>query len=221
MVQRSPFMTLLARDITLGLRVGGGGSVPVVFFVIVVAMVPFAVGAETRLLSDIAPGMIWIGVLLASLLSLDRLFQADFDDGSFELFLYSGLPVPLIVVAKCLAFWMTTALPLILAAPILGILLNLPLEVFVSMVIALVLGTPALTLIGAVGAALTVGLRRGGLLLSLLSLPFCVPVLIFGVGASSGGELAGANLMLLTAVSLIACVFGPWASAAALRLNLT
>jgi len=184
-------------------------------------MVPLGVGPEGNLLAKIAAGMIWVGVVLASLLSLDRLFQADYEDGSLDLLFLSPLPLPALVLAKCFAHWLTTGLPLVVAAPILGVLLNMPVEIYPALLISLLIGTPALSLIGAIGAALTVGLRRGGLLLSLLVLPLCVPTLIFGVGAAGKAEMWSANMMLMSAVSLVFLLVSPIASAAALRLNMT
>jgi heme exporter protein B len=213
-------LVLLRRDLALAARIGGSGLLAVVFFVILISMVPLGVGPDGALLAKIAAGMIWVGVVLASLLSLDRLFQADYEDGSLDLLMLSPMPLPSLVLAKCLAHWLTTALPLIVVAPLLGVLLNMPPDRFVPLIVSLLVGTPALSLIGAIGAGLTVGLRRGGLLLSLVVLPLCVPTLIFGVGAV--GPLGGsANLMLLGAVSLVFLVVSPVASAAALRLNLT
>lgn len=178
----------------------------------------FGIGPDGALLAKIATGMIWVGVVLASLLSLDRLFQADFEDGSLDLMFLSPLPLPALVLGKCAAHWLTTAVPLIVVAPLLGVLLNLPSETFGALLLSLLVGTPALSLIGAIGAGLTVGLRRGGLLLSLLVLPLCVPTLIFGVGAASGFT---SNFFLLGAVSLVLLVVSPIASAAALRLNVS
>ncbi len=212
---------LVRRDLLLAARIGGGGLLAVVFFTILVTLVPFGVGAEGALLGRIASGMIWVGVLLASLLSLDRLFQADFEDGSLDLLVLSPLPLPALVLAKCLAHWVTTGLPLVLAAPVLGLLLSLPTDSYLALLVGLLIGTPALSLIGAVGAALTVGLRRGGLLLSLLVLPLCIPTLIFGVGAASSAEIWDGNMMLLSAVTLVFLAISPVASAVALRLNMT
>jgi heme exporter protein B len=211
---------LMRRDLALAARIGGGGLLAVVFFVILISLVPLGVGPDSALLAKISVGMIWVGVVLASLLSLDRLFQADYEDGSLDLLMLSPLPLPSLVLAKSLAHWLTTAVPLIVAAPLLGVLLNLPSDRFVPLIVSLLVGTPALSLIGAIGASLTVGLRRGGLLLSLVVLPLCVPTLIFGVGAVApmGGS---ASLMLMGAVSLVFLVLSPIASAAALRLNLT
>jgi heme exporter protein B len=212
---------LIKRDLLLSARIGGGGLLSVIFFILVVSMVPFGVGPEGALLSKIAAGMIWVGVVLAMLLSLDRLFQADFEDGTLDLLILSPLPAGALVLAKCTAHWLTTGLPLIIAAPILAILLQLPEGMLGPMLTGLLLGTPAMSLIGAIGASLTVGLRRGGLLLSLIVLPLQVPILIFGVGAAEGGGLWTPSHMFLAAISLIALIVGTWASALALKLNMT
>lgn len=211
------FLIQLRRDLKLAARLGGGGLLAVAFFVVLVTLVPFGVGPEPALLSKLAIGMIWVGVVLSSLLSLDRLFQADFEDGSLDLMFLSPLPLGVLVLAKCAAYWVTTALPLILVAPLLGVLLNLPPENYGLLALSLLIGTPALSLVGAVGAALTVGLRRGSLLLSLLVLPLSVPTLIFGAAAAEGHA---SNFYLLGAVSLVFVVVSPLASAAALKLNL-
>jgi heme exporter protein B len=168
-------------------------------------------------------GVIWVAALLAAMLSLDRLFQADFEDGSLDLLALSPLPLELAVVAKCATHWLTTGLPLILAAPILAVLLHMESEGFLTLIAAMALGTPSLSLIGAIGAALTVGMRRGGVLLSLLVLPLYIPVLIFGVGAvdaAIGGLTQEPHLLILGAMLLVAVALCPWAAAAALRLNL-
>ncbi len=214
-------IVLLRRDLILSARLGGGGMLAVIFFIIVVSMVPFGVGPEGALLSRIASGMIWVGVVLAMLLSLDRLFQADFEDGTLDLLMLSSLPKGALVLAKCTAHWLTTGLPLIVASPILAILLQLPGGMLGPLLTGLLIGTPAMSLIGAIGAALTVGLRRGGLLLSLLVLPLQVPVLIFGVAAAGSESLWSPSHMLLAALTLMTLVVSPLASGAALKLNMT
>lgn len=193
------------------------------FFLIAVSLFPVAVGPDPVTLARIAPGVLWVAALFAFLLSLDRLFQADYEDGSLDLLLLSAEPLELIVLAKCLAQWLMTGAPLILVAPVLALALNLDVGVYGVLSLALLIGTPALTLIGAVGAALTISVRRGGVLLSLLILPLYLPVLIFGVAAIEAavlGTSARGHLMLLGSLSLFALVLGPWASAAALRLHL-
>lgn len=198
----------------------------VFFFLVVVAIVPLGVGPDRPMLERLAPGMLWVALLLAALLTLDRLFQADCEDGSLDLLSAGPLPLELVAVAKSLAHWLVTGLPLVIAAPVLGLLLNLPPETMPALVLAMLVGTPALSFIGALGAALTVGIRRGGLLASLLVLPFYIPVLIFGVGAASAasggfeGEAGRQALLLLGAVTLGSFVIGPFGAAAALRANL-
>ena len=212
----SGFWALVARDLRLGVRSGGGLAVGLGFFVIAVMMVPFGVGADMVLLARIGPGILWVAVLLAVLLSLDRLFQADFEDGSLDQLLIAPLMPEAMVLAKCLAHWLATAVPLILATPAVALLVALDPAALPGLVASLVIGTPALTLIGALGAALTVGVRRGGLVLSLIVLPLYVPVLIFGAGAAAAG-LASPALMFLAAFSLAALALAPFAAAAALR----
>jgi len=220
------FLALLLRDIRLAAGVGGGGGMAVFFFLVVIAIVPLGVGPDRPMLERLAPGMLWVALLLAALLTLDRLFQADSEDGSLDLLSAGPLPLELVAVAKSLAHWLVTGLPLVIAAPVLGLLMSLPTETMPSLVLAMLVGTPALSFIGAVGAALTVGIRRGGLLASLLVLPFYIPVLIFGVGAASAasagfeGEAGRQALLLLGAITLGSLVVGPFGAAAALRANL-
>lgn len=214
---------LLIRDIRLAVRAGGGFGLGLAFFLIVVVMVPFAVGANTDLLSRIAPGVLWIGALLACLLSLDRLMALDFEDGTLDLLATAPLPLEAALSIKALAHWITTGLPLVIAAPVLGVLMNLPVQGYGWLVLSLLLGTPALSVIGTFGAALTVGIKRGGLLLSLLVLPLYVPTLIFGAEAARRGA-DGADLstpmLLLAGISAATVALMPFASAAALRVNL-
>lgn len=214
-------MALLKRDLLLSARIGGGGLLAVIFFIIVVSMVPFGVGPEGALLSKIAAGMIWVGVVLSMLLSLDRLFQADFEDGTLDLLMLSSLPKGALVLAKCTAHWLTTGLPLIIASPILAILMQLPEGMLGPLLVGLLIGTPAMSLIGAIGAGLTVGLRRGGLLLSLIVLPLQVPILIFGVSAAKADALWSPSHMLLAALTLMTLIISPLAAGAALKLNMT
>ena len=214
---------LFFRDLRLALRAGGGFGLGLAFFLIVVVLVPFSVGAEVTLLSRIAPGVLWLGDLLACLLSLDRLLAVDWEDGALDLLATSPLPLEGIVAAKAAAHWVTTGLPLVLAAPLFGILLNLPGPGYGVLVLSLALGTPALSMIGAFGAALTVGIKRGGLLLSLLVLPLYVPTLIFGAEAArraAGGMDATTPLMLLAGVSGVVLAAMPFAARAVLRVNL-
>ena len=217
------FGALVARDLRLAWRQGSASSLVVTFFVLTVTLFPLGVGPELNILQRMSSGVIWVAALLASMLSLDRLFQADFEDGSLDLLALSPLPLELAVVAKCAAHWLTTGLPLILAAPILAVLLHMEGEGFLTLIAAMALGTPSLSLIGAIGAALTVGMRRGGVLLSLLVLPLYIPVLIFGVGAvdaAIGVLTQEPHLLILGAILLAALPLCPWAAAAALRLNL-
>ena len=216
-------IALLTRDLRLAFRAGGGFGLALAFFLIVVTLVPFGVGAETGALSRIAGGVIWVAALLACLLSLDRLFQTDFEDGSLDLLATAPIPMEGVVAAKALAHWLVTGLPLTIAAPVLGILLNLPTDAYFWLVASLAIGTPALSMIGAFGAALTVGLKRGGLLLSLLVLPLYVPTLIFGAEAvRRGAEGTGGStsLALLAGLTLGSAALLPFAAAAAIRVNL-
>jgi heme exporter protein B len=214
---------LLIRDIRLAMRAGGGFGLGLAFFLIVVVLVPFAVGADTDLLSSIAPGVLWIGALLACLLSLDRLLALDFEDGTLDLLATAPLPLEAALSIKALAHWITTGLPLVLAAPVFGVLMNLPLQGYGWLVLSLLLGTPALSVIGTFGAALTVGIKRGGLLLSLLVLPLYVPTLIFGAEAARRGaqgiDLA-TPMLLMAGISAATIALMPFASAAVLRVNL-
>jgi heme exporter protein B len=217
------FFSLVGRDLRLALRGGIGSLVAVVFFVIAATLFPLGVGPESALLERIAPGVLWVCALLATMLSLDRMFQDDYDDGSLEVIALGPLPLELVVLAKVLAHWLTTGLPLIIAAPVLAVLLNMSTQGFAVLMISLLLGTPILSLIGSVGAALTVGLKRGGVLISLMVLPLYVPVLIFAVGAVEGaifGLGAEANLLILAGGFLFFLVLTPPASAAALRMAL-
>jgi heme exporter protein B len=214
---------LLLRDLRLALRSGGGFGLGLAFFLILAVLVPLGVGAEGGTLGRIAPGILWVGALLACLLSLDRIFALDHEDGSLDLLATSPLPLEGVVAVKALAHWLVTGLPLTLLAPALGVLLNLAPAAYGWLVLSLLLGTPTLSIVGAFGAALTVGLRRGGLLLSLLVLPLYVPTLIFGaevVRRGAEGMALGTPLALLAAISLGAAALLPFAAAAALRVNL-
>jgi heme exporter protein B len=215
---------LLIRDLRLAVRVGGGALIGVLFFLIVVTLVPFAIGPDLALLARIGPAILWLGALLASLLALDRLLAMDQEDGSLDLILTARIPLELAVAAKALAHWLTTGLPLIIAAPLLGLLLNLDPKATAAVALTLLAGTPALTFTGLIGAALTVALRRGGLLLAILVLPLTVPVLIFGVAASNAAIVGpvpfGTPFGILCALTLISLVIGPLAAAIALRQGL-
>ena len=216
-------IALLIRDIRLGTRAGGGFGLGLAFFLIVVVLVPFGVGPETGRLAVIAPGILWLGALLACLLSLDRIFALDWEDGSLDLLATSPLPMEAVVSVKALAHWLTTGLPLVLAAPVLAILLSLPVAGYGPLILSLLLGTPALSVIGTFGAALTVGLKRGGLLLSLLVLPLYVPTLIFGAEmARRGAEGMDTDtpMLMLAGITCGTIALLPFASAAVLRVNL-
>jgi heme exporter protein B len=217
----SAFLALVRRDLALAARIGGGAEVGLVFFLALIAVVPFAIGPDQNLLGRIAPAILWIAALLATLFGLDRLFQADEEDGALDQLMLGHLPLELAVLAKCLAHWLTTGLPLAVAAPVLGLMLNLPAAAMLPLAVTLLVGTPAITLIGAVGAAVTVSLRRGGLLVAIIVLPLAVPVLIFGVAAASavitGPTPFGTSFLLLLAVSLAALAVCPLAAAAAIR----
>ena len=215
---------ILMRDMRLAVRVGGGALIGVLFFLIVVTLVPFAIGPDLVLLARIGPAILWLGALLASLLGLDRLFAADHEDGALDLILMGAAPLELTVAAKGLAHWITTGLPLVLAVPVLGLLLDLDPLAIGAVALTLLAGTPALTFIGMIGAALAVALRRGGLLLPVLVLPLTVPVLIFGVSAAEtaviGPVTFGTPFLILCALTLMSLVIGPFAAAATLRQGL-
>jgi heme exporter protein B len=215
---------LLLRDMRLAVRVGGGALIGVLFFLIVVTLVPFGIGPDLALLARIGPAILWLGALLANLLALDRLIATDHEDGSLDLILTARVPLELTLVAKALAHWLTTGLPLVIAAPLLGLLLNLGPGATGAVALTLLAGTPALTFIGLIGAALTVALRRGGLLLAILVLPLTVPVLIFGVAAANAAVVGpmpfGTPFGILCALTLISLVIGPFAAAVALRQGL-
>ncbi len=215
------FVALVRRDLALGLRQNGTMVATLTFFVLAVALFPLGVGPEPGILSRIAAGVVWVAALLATTVSLDRLFQADYEDGSLELLLLEPLPLELTVLAKCLAQWLLTGLPLTVLSPLLGVLMQLHPDGLGVLTLAMAAGTPALSLIGAIGAALTVGVRRGGVLLSLLVLPLMIPVLIFGVAAvdaATQGLGARPHLLLLGGMSVGALALAPLAAAAGLRL---
>ena len=220
----SAFTALLIRDMRLSVRVGGGALMGALFFFIVVVMMPFALGPDTALLSRIGPAILWLGALLASLLALDRLFAVDHDDGSLDLLMMGRMPLELAVASKAIAHWLTTGLPLVIITPVLGLMLNVELSAMGALALTLLAGTPALTFIGLIGAALSVTLRRGGLLLAVLVLPLTIPVLIFGVAAANAAIVGpapfGPPFTILCALSLASFVLGPFAAAAALRQGL-
>ena len=214
---------ILMRDLALSVRSGGGFGLALAFFLIVAVLVPFGTGPDRALLSRVAPGVIWVAALLACLLSLDRMFATDHEDGVLALLVTAPVPAEGIVLAKAVAHWVTTGIPLAVMAAVLGFLLGLPGQGYGVLVLSLLIGSPALSLIGAFGAALTVGLRRGGLLLSLLVLPLYVPTLIFGADAArraAEGQGVATPLLLLAAVSFGALAVMPYAAGRVLRINL-
>ena len=217
------FVSLIKRDIRLALREGGAVATALGFYLIVVAIMPLGLGPDLKLLGRIAPGVLWVALLLSALLSLDRIFMNDFEDGSLEVMALGPVPLELVVAAKSLAHWITTGIPLALAAPVLGLLLNLDGAAFGVLMLTTLVGTLGVSFIGAIGAALTLGLGRGGLLLSLLILPLYVPILIFGVSSVmaviTGPSSFTASFMILSAISLAALVMAPLAAGAALRMQ--
>jgi heme exporter protein B len=220
----SALSALIRRDILVSVRIGGGALIGVLFFLSVVVLMPFGVGPDTALLKRIGPAILWLGALLASLLTIDRLFAADHEDGSLDLIVMSRTPLELTCIAKAAAHWIATSIPLIVAAPVLGLMLNLDGAATAGVMLTLLAGTPALTFTGMIGAALAVTLRRGGLLLPVLVLPLSIPTLIFGViaanAAATGQSPFGAPFSILCALSLFGLVVGPLAAAASLRQGL-
>jgi heme exporter protein B len=212
---------LFIREWRIARRIGGGASIGAVFFLILVTIMPFALGPDLVLLARIGPAILWIAALLATLLGLDRLFQADADDGSLDVLVNGSLPLELVVLVKCAAHWASSALPLVIVSPLFGLMLAMEARPLALVALSLVVGTPALTMIGAIGAALTVSLRRGGLLMAVLVLPLAIPVLIFGVSAASAASGGAAPFLtpflMLCAISLGAIGLAPFAAAAALR----
>lgn len=214
------FLALVRRDLALSVRLGGEALTLVLFFVMVGVIVPFAIGPDRDMLARLAPGLVWIAAFLAMILGLDRLFRADHEDGSLLLLRHAVLPFPAVVLAKMVAHWLVTALPLLLASPLMALLLAMDMAAWRDSVVSLLCGTPALVAFGTIGAAVTVSLRRGGLLAPVLVLPLCIPVLIFGVSAI-GGETGrgGAALAILAALSLASTVLAPFAAALAIKLG--
>ena len=214
---------IVARDVLLAMRRRSDVATTLFFFVIVASLFPLGVGPDPKLLRVMAPGILWVGALLASMLSLGRLFAEDYADGSLEQLVLAPEPLALVVIGKVMAHWLVSGLPLVLISPVIALQFDLPAEAIVTLLWALLLGTPLLSLIGAIGAALTVGVRGGGVLVSLLVLPLYVPVLIFGAGAvdaSTIGMSAAGHLSILGALLLVGMALAPWATAAALRISL-
>jgi heme exporter protein B len=217
------FFAVIRRDLVLALRRRSEIANPLLFFILVITLFPLGIGAQPHLLQAIAPGIIWVSALLAAMLSLDSLFRSDFDDGSIEQILLSPHPTTVLVLAKIVAHWLVTGLPLLIVAPLLAVFLGLPNHALGTLLLTLLLGTPVLSLIGAIGVALTVGLRRGGMILSLLVLPLYVPVLIFAGNAvqmASGGLPVDAQINILIAILLMALVLSPLPVAAALKMSI-
>ena len=213
-------LALIKRDLTLGMRQGGGIGTALGFFLTVVVLLPIGIGPDQALLARIAPGALWIALLLSVLLSADRIYQQDYEDGSLDIMTMGPVPFEMVALAKSVAHWLSTSLPLAVAAPLLGFLVNLEPAAILPLAVAMVVGSIALSLIASIGAAVTVGLRRGGLLVSILVLPLYVPVLIFGLSASQHNAAPGltaASLLILAAIALVSLVVSPLASAAALR----
>lgn len=212
---------LFLREWRIARRIGGGASTGAVFFLILVTIMPFALGPDLNLLARIGPAILWVAALLAALLGLDRLFQGDNDDGSLDVLVNASLPLELVVLVKCAAHWASSALPLVAVSPLFGLMLAMEAKPLALVALSLVAGTPALTMIGAIGAALTVSLRRGGLLMAVLALPLTIPVLIFGVSAASAASGGAAPFLtpflMLCAFSLFTLAAAPFAAAAALR----
>jgi heme exporter protein B len=217
----SSAVALFRRDVMLAWREGGTTGTALGFYLVVVAIIPLGLGPDLNLLSRIAPGVLWVALLLASLLSADRIFHNDYEDGSLDILAIGPLPLELVAALKSLAHWVTTGVPLALLAPVLGLLLNLPIEAYPLLMLSMLAGTPAVSFVAAIGAALTLGLRRSGVLLALLVLPLYVPVLIFGVATVSAASVGPASpwppFLILCALSLASFVLAPIASAAALR----
>ena len=216
-------IALIKRDLQLALRGGSGVALGLGFFVVFVVLVPFAIGPQLDVLARLAPSILWLGALLACLLSLDRIFHFDYEDGSLDLLATSPMPLENVVIAKCLAHWFTTGLPLTLITPLLGIGLNMPAQAYMPLLISLIVGTPALSIIGTFGAALIVAIRRGGLLLSVIVLPLYVPVLIFGTQMAQRGAQGldhSVALICLASITLGGMAFMPYICTAVLRVNL-
>jgi heme exporter protein B len=217
------FFAIIRRDLVLALRRRAEIANPLLFFILVITLFPLGIGAQSHLLQAIAPGIIWVSALLAAMLSLDSLFRSDFDDGSLEQILLSAHPASILVLGKIIAHWLVTGLPLLIVAPLLAVFLGMPKNSIGILLLTLLLGTPVLSLIGAIGVALTVGLRRGGMILSLLVLPLYVPVLIF---ASNAVEMAGsglpvnAQINILVSILFMALVLAPWPTSAALKMSI-
>ena len=218
------FWIILKRDLLLALRRRSEVFTVLFFFLVVISLFPLGVGTEDKILKQIAPGVVWIAALLASTLALERLFSADYDDGTLEQLALAPTSLSIIVFAKIIAHWLLTGLPLVLISPLVGLFYHLPFDSILVMMAVLLLGTPVLSMLGAIAAALTLGLRGGGVLVSLLVLPLYIPVLVYGAGAISTSMLEGLSIepyiLLLSAFMLLAVIFSPWVTAAALKISL-
>ena len=218
------FLTLFRRDLKLSLREGGAAGTALGFYLIIVALLPLGLGPDLKLLSRIAPGILWIGLLLSALLSLPRIFESDYEDGALELMATGPLPLELVAGAKAFSHWLSTAIPLVALTPLLGLLLNLDPKAYGPLVLTMLAGSPAISFLGSIGAALTLKARRGGLLIAFLVLPFYIPTLIFGIGALGAAvdapESFTSSFLILIAITLGSIVLGPIAAAAALRMQL-
>ena len=218
------FQALIARDLRIAVREGGAIGIALGFYLIVVSIVPIGLGPDLQLLSRIGPGLLWVALLLSALLSVDRIFHNDHEDGTLEVIALGPLPLELVVTAKALAHWLSTALPLVIVAPVLGLLLNLEGGAYGALAFTMLIGSPAVSFLGALGAALTLSLRRGGMLVALVILPLYVPILIFGVGSVDRMTSALGSplqpLLILAAYALAMVVLAPFMAAMALRANL-
>lgn len=217
------FIAILRRDVLLSLRQGGGAGAALAFILSVLVLIPLAVGPDQNLLRKLAPGVMWLSLLLAVLLTSERFFQQDYEDGTLDALMGMSLPLELVVLAKALAHWLSVSLPLAILAPLLGILINIDTSDIVMVMLAMVLGSLALSMLAAIGGAITAGLRRAGLLVALLILPLYVPVLVFGVSATlvkAGPSGSGSSLLVLLAITLVSLVVSPWGAAAALKAYL-
>jgi heme exporter protein B len=218
----TPFLALVSRDMKLAVRAGGNAALALAFFAAVATLVPLGIGPDLRLLAQVGGGILWVAAVLAALLSLDRLFQTDFEDGSLDVIALSPLSLETISVAKIFSHWLTTGVPITVLSPVLGVLFGLPAKVVATLGLSLLVGTPSVSAIGAIGAALTLAIRRGGLILPLIVLPLLAPAVIFGAGSvlAALDAMPGGALALLAAYSLVAVLLAPFAAAAAVRLNL-
>ena len=220
----SAFLLILKRDLLLALRRRSEIFTVLFFFIVVISLFPLGISTEDKLLKQIAPGVVWVAALLASTLALDRLFSDDYEDGTLEQMALAPVSLPIVVLAKIIAHWLLTGVPLVLISPLVGLFYHLPFESIKVMMLVLLLGTPVLSMLGAIAAALTLGLRGGGVLVSLLVLPLYIPVLVYGAGAISTSMVEGLSiqpyLLLLSAFMLLAVIFSPWATSAAIRISI-